>query len=274
MRRPTPVGVKQGRVETLTKMRKRTKNAVKKEALKGAIKSMKRTNVNNVTDQFAIMTIPKEIKTQGTIMNTEGQNLIVKLPKKLMNELEDIYNMSEKKQHEFAGLIECTFDANYALVKSHTMRTNYSRGTVAPPQRTKETSIMYHSHPAPKPKETGTTIVSIPSDTDFATYLNAQEKGIVEGNLILDQNGVYVIDVVNFKKQGIFQYFLNLIKSQGGFNYMIKNDLFFMNIDVNTWQKFINGKVDILLKKEFGVSMKFYKWSELPTMRIRARKKM
>lgn len=267
MRKPTPVGVKSGKVKTLTKMQTITQSAVKKNAFERKIQTLKETNVNRLTKQFGIMTIPKDIETRGTIMNTEGQNLIVKLPKKLMNELKDIYDMSERSQHEFAGLIECTFETDYALVKSHTMRTNYNRGTVAPPQRTKATKIMYHSHPAPK--GTGTTIVSIPSDMDFATYLNAQKQGVVEGNLILDQHGVYVIDVVNFKKEeGIFQDFLKLIKSQNGFQYIIKNDLFFMNIDTNTWQKFINGKVDILMKKEFGVSMKFYKWSELPTMRI------
>lgn len=269
MRKPKTPGILEKRIRTLVKI---PSSAVQKEAFNRKIASIqkrKKTDIENITEKFQLMTIPKNIDTTGTIMNTDGRNATIKLSNKLMNQLKDIYNMSEREQSEYAGLIECSFDKNYVYPTSPTKRTNYMREAVAPPQRTNTTKIVYHSHPAPP--ISGTTLVSIPSDMDFTAYIGAQKQGIVEGNLILDQNGVYVVDVVNNlnnQKNKIFQYFLEIIKSKGGMNYQIKDDLFFLNVDINRWQIFVNKQIDVLMKKNFGVSIKFYKWTELPLVRI------
>lgn len=255
------------KTRVLTRIAQR-QSAVKKAALNSKIQSLKtKTNVNRLTEQFGIMTIPKYLKTKPVITGIVGQNAIVKLPRKIMEKLKDIYKMSEQEQYEYAGLIDFTIKDNYAVMTSHTTSTSFNRAKVAPPLRMKTSKIMYHSHPAPKGM--GTSLVSIPSEVDFTAYLDAQKNGVVEGNLILDQHGVYVIDVVDFnKKGGVFKSFMDLIIEKQAKRYQIQNDLFFMNVKIDTWQKFINEHVDVIMMKNHGVSVKYYKWIEDPLTRI------
>ena len=269
MRTPSkrpPISATQIRV--LESAQKKTKSAVREAALNKKIKSLKKpTNVNILAKQLGFMSIPKELKTKSTIMKIVDQNAIVKLNSEIMKTLKDIYKMSEKEQREYAGLIDFTIEENYAFMTSHTTSTSCSRSKVTPPLRMKTTKIMYHSHPAPKGR--GTSLVSIPSEMDFTAYLEAQKKGVVEGNLILDQNGVYVIDVVDFNKKGdVFKSFMFKINKKQANRFKINNDLFFMNLNIEKWQEFINNDVDVYMMENHSVSVKYYKWTELPLTRI------
>ena len=225
---------------------------------------------------MGLMSIPRPIETRGTIMGPNNRNntLRVQLPRTLIAELEGIYRGSASPgggRMEFAGLIECTFDANYANFTTPTIRTNFQMSSVRLPERTRMTKMTYHTHPSPVAPP-GSTYTSIPSASDFNLYIQTHRNGVIEANIILEQQGMYVIDVLRPINrdigEDIFNTIIEKIRSAGGFNYTVEDAILVFNIDIGRWKRFMNNTIDPTLVRQYGVSVKFYKWNELPQVRI------
>lgn len=233
-----------------------------------------RVNVTNITRQMGVMTIPKAIETKGTIMSTNGTVLTVKLSNELMRKLKDIYAMTERDQIEFAGLVECSFDMNYTNFSSPTIRTNRQRTSVYFPPRTALTKLMYHSHPSPVTSSRA-KIVTFPSAPDLGIYVENHVNGVLEANLVLDQQGIYVVDVLTpantFNEDNMYRTALEELRKKGAFDYLTSdNTVLAFNVDTKRWKKFINIYIDRKMIDTFGVSIRFYAWDDLPTVRISA----
>jgi hypothetical protein len=257
------------------RLKKMQDTAKKMSALaRKKIINTKRINVTgSITRQLGIMTIPKAIETKGTIMSTNGTVLTVKLSGELMRKLKDIYAMTERDDFEYAGLVECSFDMNYANFNSPTIRTNRLPGSVYFPRRTAQTKLMYHSHPAPTTNSRA-KIVTFPSAPDLRIYVNNHQDGVLEANLILDQQGVYIIDVVRpintFNADNMFETAVYEMGKKGAFDYIVGDNILAMNVDIKRWKTFINSDINSKMITKFGVSVMFYTWNELPTVRISA----
>lgn len=245
-----------------------------KKVSTGATRSVlttKRLNINALTRKMGVMTIPKDIETRGTIMSTNGTVLTVKLSHELMRKLKDIYRMTGREGIEFAGLVECTFDVNYTKFNSPTIRTDGQEGWVNLPRRTGRTKLMYHSHPSPE--GTGrSTIVTFPSSADLRIYVDTHKDGILEGNLILDQQGVYVVDVLrpvaNFSGEDMFAAAVRELNRKKAFDYQVRGEMLALNVDIKRWKAFVNSDLDSKMIRMFGVSIKYYTWADVPTVRI------
>lgn len=232
-------------------------------------------NVNNLTRRMGLMSIPRPIETRGTILGTNRNNTLkVQLPRTLVAELEGIYTGSASPTHgrmEFAGIIECTFDMNYANFTTPTIRTNYQMASVRFPERTRMTKMTYHTHPSP-PAPPGSTYTSIPSGSDFNAYIRTHRNGVIEANIILEQQGMYVIDVLRPINrdigEDIFNAIIEKIQSAGGINYTVEDSILVFNLNIGRWKRFMNNTLDPFLVRQYGVSIKFYKWNELPQVRI------
>lgn len=241
------------------------------EARKKAVTAarQRRPTVNNITAKMRTLSIPKVLETKGTIMKTLGDNNVeLQLSRDIVYTLKDIYELSARESIEIAGLIECTFDTNYASFVGPTLRTNYKRTSVYFPHGTPLTKMTYHSHPAPQPT-LGGTYVSVPSDTDLNTFIEVHKTGVIEANLILDQQGMYVVDVLtpkeNSRGKEMFDTILTEIKKVRGFDYIVKDTILLFNVDVNRWKNFINNRLDAIMIKKYGVSLRFYRWGDLPS---------
>lgn len=272
--RGTNIKVRTTKQSPKTKMKKRATAASTAARKKTLTTSRARTAVNVLTRQMGLMSIPKTIETRGVIMGSEQNNTLkLRLTKPLMTKLKDIYKMSENQRIEFAGLIECTFDTNYANFGSPTARTNYQMTSVYFPRRTRLTKMMYHTHPLPMATQ-GSKYMSIPSGPDFVSYVQAHRGGIIEANLILEQQGVYVIDVLrpttNATGVDMHNTIMKELQTARGFEYTVQDIILVFNIDIEKWKKFVNNTLDPILNRKHGVSMKFYKWSELPITRVSA----
>ena len=131
--------------------------------------------------------------------------------------------------------------------------------------------MTYHTHPSP-PAAPGSTYTSIPSGPDFNAYIRTHRNGVIEANIILEQQGMYVIDVLRPINrdigEDIFNTIIEKIRSAGGFNYTVEDTILVFNLDIGRWKSFTNNTLDPFLVRQYGVSIKFYKWNELPQVRI------
>ena len=232
----------------------------------------KRVSVNNLTRKMGLMSIPKTLETKGTILGPPVNNTVkLQLSKQIVGDLKDIYKMSADHGFEIAGLIECTFDTNYANFTGPTMRTNYQRTSVYFPQATALTKITYHSHPSPS-AVSGGTYVAVPSGPDFNAYVQTYRNGHIEANLILEQQGMYVVDVLrptsNSRGESMFKTIEDEIQRARGFEYTVQDIIMVFNVDMKKWKRFINNTLDAIMIRKHGVSVRFYTWSELPTVRV------
>lgn len=272
--RGTAMKVRTMKQSPKSKMKKRASAASAAARKKVLTASRRRATVNNITRRMGVMSIPRPIETRGTIMRPDRNNtLIVQLSRTLVNELHGIYigSASPSNRMEVSGLIECTFDVNYANFTTPTIRTNYQMTSVQLPEGTRMTKMTYHTHPSP-PAAPGSTYTSIPSGPDFNAYIRTHRNGVIEANIILEQQGMYVIDVIRPTDRAIghdvFNMIVEKIRSAGGFNYTIEDTILVFNLNISRWKRFINNTLDPFLTRQYGVSIKFYKWNEVPQVRI------
>lgn len=273
--RGTATKVRTTKQSPKTKMKKVATAASAAARKKVLTASRRRPTINNITRSMGLMSIPRPIETRGTILGTNRNNTLrVQLPRTLVAQLEWIYNRSVSTRHgrlELAGLIECTFDVNYANFTTPTIRTNYQMTSVHLPERTRMTKMTYHTHPSP-PAAPGSTYTSIPSGPDFNAYIQTHRNGVIEANMILEQRGMYVIDVLRPINrdigENIFNTIIEKIRSAGGFNYTVDDTILVFNLDIGRWKSFMNNSIDPFLVRQYGVSIKFYTWDDLPQVRI------
>jgi hypothetical protein len=57
---------------------------------------------------------------------------------------------------------------------------------------------------------------------------------------------------------------------KGAFDYIVGDNILAMNVDIKRWKTFINSDINSKMITKFGVSVMFYTWNELPTVRISA----
>jgi hypothetical protein len=90
--------------------------------------------------------------------------------------------------------------------------------------------------------------------------------------MILEQRGMYVIDVLRPINrdigENIFNTIIEKIRSAGGFNYTVDDTILVFNLDIGRWKSFMNNSIDPFLVRQYGVSIKFYIWDDLPEVRI------
>ena len=270
--RGTDIKVRTTKPSPKTKMKKRATTASTAARKKVLTASRRRTNVNVITRQMGLMSIPKTLETRGTIMRSNGNNTLrIQLSRSLITDLKDIYALSEKYRVEIAGLIECTFDSSYANFIGPTIRTNHQMTSVRLPEPTAITKMTYHTHPSPAAPP-GSTYTSIPSGPDFNAYIQTHRNGVIEANIIVEQQGMYVIDVIRPTNRAVgedvFNTIIEKIRGAGGFNHVIEDTILVFNFDIGRWKRFINNTLDPFLTRQYGLSIQFYKWNELPQVRI------
>jgi hypothetical protein len=226
--------------------------------------------VNRLSRNFVrVINIPTNKYNLGTITSISNVALGVRLSRKLVSDFKKIYSESYKKQIEYVGSTRFMVKNTRGYVKFNTptASTNDSFTKVTPKMNELDSYIMYHTHPVPP--GSGDNIFTLPSLTDFEVYIGVYPY--VQANIILEKNGYYVIDlnetdqlikpnITEFK-----QFWMNEIFKGGKFNKFVNTyrNIYFFQTSPASWKKTINTYVNDTLLQRFGISVKYYTYSEL-----------
>lgn len=225
--------------------------------------------LNGLSHSFASkrMNIPKNTFNMGTVMSMNKKYMTVRLSRKLISQLKHIYRKTLSEQVEYVGVVPFTVGntRNYVRFNKPTSRTNGQLASVTPTNNELHQYIVYHTHPVPLSVD---QLFTLPSEPDFRAYILNYPS--IQANIILENQGYYIIDLIEtdvmrkpnpanvvalFKKLTSGDRFRKIQVTWRGLGYTrTTRDL---------WLKFMNNYVNPIMRKQFGISVRYYLWNEL-----------
>lgn len=222
--------------------------------------------INRLARNFRRVNIPRNAFNLGTVTGANASLLSVRLSRKTIKELQDIYKKTWEQRVEYAGAIPFTVSntRNYVRFNRPTARTNQQLATVSPTQEEMTQYIVYHTHPVP---ENNRPLFTYPSEADFRTYINYYPS--MQANLILENQGYYIIDLIetNMNKPNpddVVTEFNNFVRSREFQRVSVNwSNLAYIQTTGDQWKRAVNGYIDPIMRRKFGISIKYYTWDEL-----------
>ena len=202
----------------------------------------------------------------GNVTSVSKDRINIRLPKSTIASLKSIYTDSFNLKKEISGKIDVNGTNHGARFSAPTRVIGISRVETGPiPQSVLNSYISYHTHPAGT-KEPKT--FSLPTMNDINTYVGRYPH--MQANIIADQNGYYVIDIMEsvslpmktlpnldkvaqvFKNTMNNRKLTNKILNSGGTRRYVST--------IEQWKKIIKPMRKSLRK--LGISLTFYSYSE------------
>lgn len=232
----------------------------------------------------------KDLTMIAEVGRITNDRVNIRLPKRVIDELKSINNLSSIQRYEYAGKISFeTSRTGSNEVKFNTPGrfTSHERGKVAASivNLIRNYYITYHTHPAPTSRIANSNnnsrarYFTLPSGADFETYVKAYPK--MQANIIADAHGYYVIDVIEAANRKVspnprtinrameWIKSLNFIKSR---TRNIDNYEYFEST-LTEWKNTINTELNPYMLKHFGVSIKYYGYNDRERALITLRKR-
>lgn len=222
--------------------------------------------VNQLSRNFKRLNIPRNSFNLGTVTNTNNRYLSVRLSRKLINNLKEIYTKTWYEQVEYVGVVPFTVKntRNYVKFNEPTARTNKQLASINPTKEELSQYIVYHSHPVP---ESNAPLFTLPSENDLKIYVKRYPN--IQANIIIENQGYYIIDLIetNMNKPkvsavlAIWRQLLNderIRRVEVGWR-----NLGYSKTTPEQWKRFINKYMDPIMRRQVGISIKYYTWDEL-----------
>ena len=238
-----------------------------------------RARANTVTTarrRLPIVSVEDIIETRGIVTKETRDTVTIKLSREIIRKLKDLYLTSQRDQSEYVGFINATRERNAVKFNSPTRHTNWHPSRVMPPQGTNDNLIVYHSHPVPVSRELSVSNVTLPSKEDFTYYVRGYPK--MQANIILERNGYYMIDLLesdNFSLPNpsvAHDTFIQLLVNKDINRYQVTSmplPIALFTVSIASWQKMFNTYIDRVMRHRFGLSIKYYRYTELPEITLK-----
>ena len=222
--------------------------------------------LNRLSKKFRRVNIPRNTFNVGTVTSGNDRYLSVRLSRKTIKELQTVYKKTWEQRVEYGGSIPFTLSntRNYVRFGTPTVSTNQQLTSVTPTQEDMTQYIVYHTHPVP---ENNQPLFTYPSETDFRTYISYYPT--IQANLIHEYQGYYIIDLLetNMNKPNPDEVVaeFNRFLSSREFQRVSVNwsNLEYFQTTPDRWKRAVNGYMDPIMRKKFGISIKYYTWDEL-----------
>ena len=254
-----------------TKMMKQSpKTKMKKIATAASAAARKK-----VLTASRLRSIEDVMETRGVVTKQTGNAITIKLSRDIINKLKDVYLTSQRDKSEYVGIINLKRYGDFVNFNSPTRHTNRHPTRVVPPPGTEHNLVVYHSHPVPVARNLSVSTVTLPSLEDFTYYVRHFPK--VQANIILERNGYYMIDLLestNFKlpnPSAAYDTFINLLVNKDVGKYKVRYDpvpMAFFSVSISSWQKMFNVYIDRVMRHRYGMSIKYYRYSERPEITL------
>src|SRR5210317_2634215 len=243
----------------------RRQTANRRRVLEQRRRGVNRT-LNQLANSFKRLNVGRDRYNLGTITNANNRYVSVRLSRLLIDRLKEIYTRTWTQRVEYVGSIPFTVSntRNYVKFNQPTARTNQQLASVTPTQEELTQYIVYHTHPVP---EYATPLFTYPSEADFRTYINAYPN--IQANLILENQGYYIIDLIetNLNKPNIddvIREFRGLVQGQEFQRVSVTwSNLAYIQTTSDKWKRAVNGYIDPIMRRKFGISIKYYTWDQL-----------
>lgn len=215
------------------------------------------------------------LETRGRIIERTNTKLTVTMSKNIIEKLHKLYLESQGHKSEYVGIINLRIEGGYAKFNSPTKHTNWHPMRVVPPSGTENNFIVYHSHPVPVARNLSVYTVTLPSLEDFVYYVRHFPK--IQANIILERNGYYMIDLLestNFKlpdPRAAYDTFTDLLINKDIEKYQVKYDpvpIAIFSVSISSWQKMFNVYIDRVMRHRYGMSIKYYRYTETPEITL------
>jgi hypothetical protein len=222
--------------------------------------------LNRLSKKFRRVNIPKNTFNVGTVTSGNDRYLSVRLSRKTIKELQNVYKKTWEQRVEYGGSIPFTLSntRNYVRFGTPTASTNQQLASVTPTKEDMTQYIVYHTHPVP---EQNAPLFTYPSETDFRTYISYYPT--IQANIILENQGYYIIDLIetNMNKPNpdeVVTEFNRFLTSREFRRVSVNwSNLVYIQTTPGQWKKAVNGYIDPIMRKKFGISIKYYTWDEL-----------
>ena len=227
--------------------------------------------LNQLTNSFKRLNVGRDRYNLGTITNANNRYVSVRLSRLLIDRLKEIYTRTWTQRVEYVGSIPFTVSntRNYVKFNQPTARTNQQLASVTPTQEELTQYIVYHTHPVP---ENETPLFTYPSEPDFRAYI--ANYPAVQANIILENQGYYVVDLLetNMDKPNPNDVVRVFNELMGGREFQrVRVDwssLTYFTTTPEKWKRVINKYVDPIMRRQFGISVRYYTWNELGTITL------
>lgn len=204
----------------------------------------------------------------------KSPHLYIKLPRKVVDNLKCVSDLSTKNKWEYAGYVDVSFEDNKYKFNDTVYVTSKDRRQVKLEKvRLVWPSLFtFHTHPSiTKPKcEKGQIFTTLPSDADFEAFIKGYPE--MQSNVICDAHGYYLIDIIKsadknklpvpemvsseMKEMRKRPFLLDCVFSEEGGEYH--------QTTLKEWKHFINYDVHYRLNSKFGITIRYYGYNEEP----------
>ena len=236
----------------------------------------RRNLISAARQRLPIVSVEDIIETRGIITKESEHSVTIKLSREIIRKLKDLYLTSQRDKSEYVGFINATREGNTVKFNSPTRHTNWHPSRVFPPQGTNDNLIVYHSHPVPVSRELSVSNVTLPSKEDFTYYVRGYPK--MQANIILERNGYYMIDLLesdNFmlpNPSAAHDTFINLLANKDISSYQVvgvRLPMSLFTVSIKSWQEMFNSYIDKVMRHRYGLSIKYYRYTELPEITLK-----
>jgi len=199
----------------------------------------------------------------------------IQIPREVIRDLKHISDLSSSKKWEYAGSVGCKIKGKSATFSKPSFVTSKNRRTV----KLKEIEtvwpslIAYHTHPAiVQPQNIRNDIdkifTTLPSNSDMEVCILGFPG--IQTNIICDAHGYYIIDMIHavehekipvpsmvFKAMDDFRkrpHLRERVFSEDGLEYYSTN--------LHEWKRIINLELNQHLKNIFGISIRYYAYTD------------
>jgi len=203
----------------------------------------------------------------------------VKLPRKVVQDLKHISDLSCKKKWEYAGNVDCKVVKNVAVFSKPSFVTSRDRDQVK--LKTVElvwpALVSYHTHPcAITPNKVDydkdSVFVTLPSNQDFEAFITCFPN--MQTNIICDAHGYYVIDILdavernNLPLPAGVNRIMNDFRQEPKLREMVfsEDGLEYFDSTLNTWKRLINVELNQKMRKILGITIRFYGYEDEPPL--------
>lgn len=213
----------------------------------------------------------------------------IRLPRRIVDELKRINNLSSTKRYEYAGRINFEPSRTGSMeVKFNTpgRLTSQERGQISTAifALIKNYYITYHTHPAATSRinnnnnntkmninnNSRTRYFTLPSGMDFETYVKSYPD--MQANIIADAHGYYVIDIIESAEvkarpnPTAINRAMEWIRSLNFLKTRVRNidGYEYFESTLKEWKSAINGDLNPYMLKHFGVSVKYHGYNDTP----------
>jgi len=267
---PKRVPIKKTSTKTVEKRRSETVRRQNLNRRREVERRRKMTQINaalnRLSKKFRRVNIPRNTFNVGTVTSGNDRYLSVRLSRKTIKELQNVYKKTWEQRVEYGGSIPFTLSntRNYVRFGTPTVSTNQKLTSVTPTQEDMTQYIVYHTHPVP---EQNRTLFTYPSGTDFRTYISYYPT--IQANIILENQGYYIIDLIetNMNKPNPDEVVaeFNRFLSSREFQRVSVNwsNLEYFQTTPDQWKRAVNGYIDPIMRRKFGISIKYYTWDQL-----------